>query len=133
VGRRYGWAGHGWSGRERWPVPPGRGPCRPPAVPGGEGQCAGARQESRQAAIFSLRSDTRSLIGVTSVCPIFFPGKRDLSKIEECFSDIYEKKNVQTIKNCVLTPVLWIRIWIRGPMPLTNGSGFGSGSCDFRH
>jgi hypothetical protein len=51
MGRRYGRAGHGWPGRKRWPVPPGRGPCRPPAVPGGEGQCAGARQESRQAAI----------------------------------------------------------------------------------
>jgi hypothetical protein len=27
----------------------------------------------------------------------------------------------------------WIRIRIRGSMPLTNGSGFGSGSCYFRH
>ncbi len=27
--------------------------------------------------------------------------------------------------------VVWIRI--RGSMPLTNGSGFGSGSCYFRH
>ncbi len=29
----------------------------------------------------------------------------------------------------------WIRIWIRGSMPLTNGSGCGcwSGSCHFRH
>ena len=27
----------------------------------------------------------------------------------------------------------WIRIRIRGSMPLTNGSGFGFGSCYFRH
>ncbi len=27
----------------------------------------------------------------------------------------------------------WIRIRIRGSMPLTNGSGFGSGSFYFRH
>jgi hypothetical protein len=26
-----------------------------------------------------------------------------------------------------------IRIWIRGSMPLTNGFGFGSGYCYFRH
>ncbi len=26
-----------------------------------------------------------------------------------------------------------IRIWIRGSMPLTNGSGCGSGSCYFSH
>jgi hypothetical protein len=26
--------------------------------------------------------------------------------------------------------LVWI--WIRGSMPLTNGSGFGSGSCYFR-
>ncbi len=29
--------------------------------------------------------------------------------------------------------VWWIRIRIRGSMPLTNGSGCGSGSCYFRH
>jgi hypothetical protein len=28
---------------------------------------------------------------------------------------------------------VWIRIWIRGSMPLTNGSGCGSGSCYFRY
>ncbi len=31
--------------------------------------------------------------------------------------------------------LMWIRIriWIRGSMPLTNGSGCGCGSCCFRH
>ncbi len=29
--------------------------------------------------------------------------------------------------------LVWIRIWIRGSMPLTNGSGSGFGSCYFRH
>jgi hypothetical protein len=29
--------------------------------------------------------------------------------------------------------LLWIRIWIRGSIPLTSGSGFGSRSCFFRH
>ncbi len=29
--------------------------------------------------------------------------------------------------------LVWIQIRIRGSMPLTNGSGFGSGSCYFRH
>jgi hypothetical protein len=29
--------------------------------------------------------------------------------------------------------LVWIRIWIRGSMTLTNGSGCGSGSCYFRH
>ncbi len=28
--------------------------------------------------------------------------------------------------------LVWIRIWIRVSMPLTNGSGCGSGSCYFR-
>jgi hypothetical protein len=31
----------------------------------------------------------------------------------------------------ILDILVWIRI--RGSMPLTNGSGFGSGSCYFRH
>ncbi len=29
--------------------------------------------------------------------------------------------------------LVWIQIRIRGSMPLTDGSGFGSGSCYFRH
>ena len=48
LGRRYGRARHSGARREGRPVPPGRGPCRPPAVAGRKGQRAGARQESRQ-------------------------------------------------------------------------------------
>jgi hypothetical protein len=29
--------------------------------------------------------------------------------------------------------LVWIRIWIHRSLPLTNGSGFGSGSCYFHH
>ncbi len=29
--------------------------------------------------------------------------------------------------------LMWNQSWIRGSMPLTNRSGFGSGSCYFRH
>jgi hypothetical protein len=92
VGRRYGRAGHSWPGRERWPVPPGRGPCRPPAVPGGEGQCAGARQESRQAAIF-FSQNPLCHFGVTSVFESDF-GEMRMIKIEECCSDNYKGKKL---------------------------------------
>jgi hypothetical protein len=42
---------------------------------------------------------------------------------------IQAKKSVLRIHDILV----WIRIRIRGSMPLTNGSGFASGSCYFHH
>ncbi len=46
------------------------------------------------------------------------------------------RKTLPTVLR-ILDILVWIRIWIRGSRPLTNGSGFGSGcgsgSCYFRH
>jgi hypothetical protein len=39
----------------------------------------------------------------------------------------------ESLYQCCGSMTFWIRIWIRGSMPLTNGSGCGSGSSYFRH
>ncbi len=66
-------------------------------------------------------------------------GSKILTWLTDCISSLWTLIN--TCREVPL-PVLrihdilgWIRIWIRGSMPLTNesGSGCGSGSCYFRH
>jgi hypothetical protein len=53
---------------------------------------------------------------------------------------VFMKETPEPTKKLSLIPVLrihdilvWILIWIRGSMPLTNRSGCGSGSSYFRN
>ncbi len=72
--------------------------------------------------------------GVVPQAGLQLPQERELTRLGEALQA--DKRGIISVFRIhdILVRIR-IRIWIRGSMPLTNGSGygFGSGSCYFWH
>jgi hypothetical protein len=135
-----------FSRRRNWdsPNPSPAGECAPPPLVRGGGAQSLARE--------SANSDEGTY---TVVLPTFMYRKKALTKKSFCWSSeawllqpgsrhLHQQQagedHGSVVFSIALKPVLrihdilvWIRIWIRGSMPLTNGFGCRSGSCTFHH
>ncbi len=134
------------------PQPLTAGECSPPLlVPGGRGTLAGKRGGGRVP--IPTRGHTPYVL--CGVLPTLMYRKKAHAKKSFCWSSeagllqpgsghLHQQQagedHGSVLFSIALKPVLrihdilvWIRIRIRGSMPLTNGSGCGSGSCTFHH
>ncbi len=67
---------------------------------------------------------------LAALCASKYSGLQQENTEQQLIADMLQSHSGDSVLR-IYDILVWIRI--RGSMPLTHGSGFGSGSCYFRH